>query len=214
MCKHDATDFPNRGSTLRTSISAIHSTSKNTRLPTFSFLIDTNGNSDKTSSSKHASADNTASVVMPAVVAALLLLLPVLLLLLLRARWARTLMLTRCGLKSRRSSTKWLRRCEYFTRTHREPARLIESFTGSSSIQWVVRGPQSSHAIVYGGVLVPDPDGDASEKSARRRATKMILLPWSSRKKISNARISSLGSLLNGNDERECLVEEGWFPDK
>src|SRR6266566_774795 len=74
MYKHDATDFPNAGSTLRTSISAIHSSSKNKRLPTFSFLIDTNGNSDTTSSSKHASADNTASVVIPAVVAALLLL--------------------------------------------------------------------------------------------------------------------------------------------
>jgi hypothetical protein len=37
---------------LRTNISAIHSSSKNTRLPTFSFLIDTNGSSDTTSSSR------------------------------------------------------------------------------------------------------------------------------------------------------------------
>jgi hypothetical protein len=53
-------------------------------------------------------------------------------------------------------------------------------------------------------VLAPDPVGEASERRVRRRATKMILLSWSSRKNISNARISSSGSLLNGNDESEC----------
>ncbi len=170
---------------VRTSISAIHSSSSNTRLPTFSFLSDTNGSSHTTSSSKHASADSTVTAGA--------------------GRSART----RCGLKSRRSSTKWLRRCEYLTSTHREPARLSESFSGSSSIQCVARGPQSSHALAPA-----DARGSAaSARSVRRRATKMIRLPWSAWKKTSKARISSSGLLLNGNAAREGLPDAWWAPE-